>query len=221
MSVTPEALADALRTRPPIELPALPGRRNHLRAGVLVPLRWTDDRIEALTTLRPRTLRRHGGEVSFPGGRREPGDVDLLHTALRETHEELGLARLTVLGRLASMPIYTSDFRLEPFVAQVDAHEAIVPDPVEVEAVLALDLMGILRRGQVESMRATHGTQRYEMPIFRPGGHVMFGATAMSLLELLSVLAEVSGLGMPEMVPGGLTWEALREHAAHAGRASA
>ena len=102
-----------------------------MRAGVLVPLRWRGG-LSCTLTLRPGKLRRHGGEVSFPGGRREPEDVSLEATALREAREEIGLTSARVLGRLSSMPVYTSDFRLEPFVAEVPSDAVWTPDPVEV-----------------------------------------------------------------------------------------
>lgn len=218
MPVSPEALAQALTARPHVEHPALPGRRNHLRAGVLVPLRWTDGHLEALATLRPRTLRRHAGEVSFPGGRPEPTDPDIAATALRETREELGLSSVRILGRLSSMPVYTSDFRLEPFVGEVAAAEPMRPDPGEVEEVLPIDLGEILAGGVLEGIAALHEGEWLLLPIFRPGGHVMYGATALVLWELLGVLAEAAGTPAPEVHPGELTWERLFAERADAGR---
>ena len=120
------SLAALLAAHPRIDVPALPGRRNHLHAGVLVPLRFVDGDLEVVLTERVATLRHHGGEVSFPGGKPDPEDRDLEHTALREAEEEIGLRGARVLGRLSSIPLYTSDFRLEPFVALVPADAVFV-----------------------------------------------------------------------------------------------
>lgn len=217
MPVDPDALADALAARPWTEHAALPGRTNHRRAGVLVPLRWEDARLDALATLRPRTLRRHGGEVSFPGGQPEASDADLLSTALREAREEVGIVGPRVLGRLSSMPVFTSDFRLEPFVAAIGP-ERLAPDPVEVEEIVAVDLAAALAGGVIEGIEGLHEGRTIVLPVFRPGGHVMFGATALVLGELLGVLADVAGVRAPEVVPGDLTWEALLADRARAGQ---
>lgn len=215
---TPDEVAAALAARPVSEYGALPGRTNHLRAGVLVPLRWFGDRLDTVVTLRPAGMVRHGAEVSFAGGRPEPEDTSLEATALREAREELGLVDARVLGRLSSMPVYTSDFRLEPFVAQIAADATMRPDPGEVEAVLPLDLTEILRGGHIEAVDIFQDAQRFQMPIFRPGGHIMFGATAITLLELITVLAELSGLPAPELTPSPLDFHDILARKAHAGR---
>lgn len=210
-------VATALAQRGWLEHPRLPGRTNHRRAGVCVPLRF-GARLEALATLRPPSLRRHADEVSFPGGKPEPDDQGLEHTARRETAEELGLHRLQILGRLSSMPVYTSEFRLEPFVAAIDPDEPIVPDPGEVAEVLTVDLDAVLSSGVIEGVTIDREGARFVMPVFRPGGHVMFGATALSLAELLEVLADVAGIAAPEVEPGDLDWRDLLTRKAAAGR---
>ena len=122
--------------------PNLPGRRNHLRAGVLVPVCFEDEPTVYLTE-RPRTMPRHAGEVSFPGGLPAEVDADLEATARREAEEEIGVRHVRLLGRLASTPLYTSDYRLEPFVASVDRRE-IAPDPREVARLIELSLFDLV-----------------------------------------------------------------------------
>ena len=116
MTPTPDQVAAALAEHVRKDMAALPGRHNTLRAGILVPLVWRGE-LECVLTERCAKLRHHGGEVSFPGGRPEPDDVDLAATAVRETHEEIGVADVRLLGELSSVPLYTSEFRLVPFVA--------------------------------------------------------------------------------------------------------
>jgi 8-oxo-dGTP pyrophosphatase MutT (NUDIX family) len=217
---SPDRLRQALAAHTWVEHGPLPGRTNHRRAGVLVPLHWTPGGLNCVVTLRAAHLNRHRGEVSFPGGRPEPDDLDLTATALREAREELGLHEARVLGRLSSTPVYTSEFRLEPFVAEIQPHEAgWQPDPGEVAEVLELDLGAILEAGTYETVAIPTGhVKMYEMPVYRPGGWVMFGATSLVLTELLGVLAAAVGRPAPVGVRGGLQFEELLAHGAAAGR---
>lgn len=203
MSFGPEALRAALAAHRPTDYPALPGRTNHLRAGVLVPLVWRPEPV-AILTLRPAHLR-HGGEVSFPGGKPEPQDLDLVDTALREAREELGLTGAAVLGRLSSIPLFTSDFRLEPWVA-VAPEQALAPSPDEVEEVLFVALRDELARPAIDAVPYTLEGREALSPVFYPGGHVLYGATAHAFLELLEVAAPLFGLPVPPLVPGRLGW---------------
>ena len=203
MPVSPEALARQLAGHPLQEWPALPGRTNHRRAGVLVALTWPAP-LEpvALLTLRPDRMRRHAGEISFPGGGPEPEDLDLTATALRESREELGITEARILGRLSSTPLFTSDFRLEPFVGEVPADHPLVPDPVEVAQVLHLPLAPLLAGRSIDAIPWESGDQRGLSPIFELGGHVMYGATAHVFHELLAVAALAAGLPLPPLRPG-------------------
>lgn len=206
----PEALRAALAAHRPLEHPPLPGRTNHLRAGVLVPLVWRPEPVTILT-LRPPHLR-HGGEVSFPGGKPEPQDLDLADTALREAREELGIAGAQLLGRLSSIPLFTSDYRLEPWVAAVpDA--PLSPSPGEVAEVLELPLRELLERPSLEAVPYTLDGREHLSPVFFPGGHVLYGATAHAFFELLEVVAPLFGLAVPPLVPGRLGWGDLMPRA--------
>lgn len=199
----PEALRSALAAFALTEHPPLPGRTNHLRAGVLVPVVWRPEPLTILT-LRPPHLR-HGGEVSFPGGKPEPQDLDLADTALREAREELGITGAQVLGRLSSIPLFTSDYRLEPWVAAVP-DGPLRPSPGEVAEVLEQPLRELLERPALDAVPYTLDGQEHLSPVFYPGGHVLYGATAHALLELLVVVAPLFGLPLPPLVPGRLGW---------------
>lgn len=198
------AVRAALAAHRPIEVPALPGRRNDRPAGILVPLAWDPDPV-VLLTLRGAHLRRHAGEVSFPGGRPDPQDRSLEATALREAREELGIEGAEVLGRLSSMPLYTSEFRLVPFVAAVPAVEPR-PDPAEVAAVLRLRVAEVLALPRLEAIPYTLEGREHLSPVFYVGRHAVYGGTAHTLLELLEVLAPLFGAGVPPLVPSGLQW---------------
>jgi 8-oxo-dGTP pyrophosphatase MutT (NUDIX family) len=191
-------------------MPALPGRSNHIRAGVLVPLRFTPEPC-CLLTLRPQRLRQHGGEVCFPGGRPEADDADLVATALREANEEIGLSDLRVLGRLSSIPVYTSEHRLEPVVAEV-LDPILHPNPEEVERVLEIPLRAIFRRTHIQALAWTWGNRQWLSPVFEVDGLRVFGATAYTFLELLHVIAPLIGRPVPALRTGGLQWADLISH---------
>lgn len=213
---TAPELAAYLSRRPVLEHPALPGRRNHLRAGVLVPLVWGDHGLSCVLTLRTRSLRLHGGEVSFPGGRPEPEDRGLEGTAVRETREEIGVTPRRLLGRLASMPLYTSDFRLEPFVGELTSVPAHPASPAEVARILTVDLGALLAEPVLEAVGGD--TRGWDLPVFRADGWVVYGATALTLYEMLAVVAEVAGRPVPPLRPGTLTMADLFARGASAGR---
>jgi 8-oxo-dGTP pyrophosphatase MutT (NUDIX family) len=205
MTPTPTDLGAALGRHVAHEIPALPGRTNHLRAGVLVPLVWRAGRVEAMLTLRSTKLGRHAGEVAWPGGKPEPQDADLLATALREADEEVGARAVSVLGRLSSVPLYTSDFRLEPFVAQVAP--AMVADGGEVVQLLPVDLGALLRAPHIDGIPWEWEDTRHLSPAWELApGTVLFGGTAHVLLELLTVVAPAFGVPLPPLVPGRFSW---------------
>lgn len=187
-------------------MPALPGRTNHLKSGVLLPIAWPrPGEPHVIATVRAAHLRQHAGEVCFPGGRPDPGDADLEATALREAREELGISEAEVLGALSSVPLYTSDYRMFPFVARVpDAPLVINAD--EVAEVLELSLASVLAQATIEAIPWRHEGQSGLSPIFRAGEHVMFGATAYAMYELLVVSAPLFGRGVPPLAAGDLGW---------------
>ena len=186
------------------DAPPLPNRRNNLLAGVLVPLCWEDEEWVTWLTLRPQTLSLHGGEVCFPGGRREEGDADLWDTACREAAEELGLRVKESLGRLSSIPLYTSDYRLVPYVAEVEP--GLSPQRGEVERVLRVPIRRWLSASHIDALLFDWDGKDVYSPIFAMDGHLTFGGTAHVLLELFRVLAPAFGLEVPPFRTGKYAW---------------
>jgi len=203
-TLTADALAAALHRHRWSEIGALPGRTNHLRAGILVPL-LLDPTPTAILTERPATMRDHPGEISFPGGKHEPTDASWEATALREAHEELGIEAARVLGRLSSFPLYTSDFRLEPFVAALP-HDRFEPDAHEVVRVVRIELDPLLRRTHLDGIEFREPGHEHVSPIFQAGDRFVFGGTAAVLHELLHVLAPLMGVPVPPLRAGRYGW---------------
>jgi 8-oxo-dGTP pyrophosphatase MutT (NUDIX family) len=160
-------------------------------AAVLAPLFERDGELHAVFTRRPTHLRLHAGQISFPGGRREPGDADLTQTALREAHEEIGLdpATVVLLGALAPTPTVVSDIAIYPLVGLIPAPQApwrLAAD--EVDAVIEAPLQRLAATHRLEVIERRDGT-RVTTDAYTAGEDTIWGATARILTDLLVRLA--------------------------------
>jgi 8-oxo-dGTP pyrophosphatase MutT (NUDIX family) len=159
-------------------------------AAVLVPLfSWPDDP-GLVFTERRSDLRRHAGEISFPGGRQDHADEDLRRTALREAHEEVGLEpdRVQLVGALPPIGTYVTSYKVHPFVGLIATGEELVPNPAEVEAVLRFSLSEL--RAAYAMRRLVRRGVPIRTPTFELDRHMIWGATARILQELLARLPD-------------------------------
>jgi 8-oxo-dGTP pyrophosphatase MutT (NUDIX family) len=158
-------------------------------ASVLAPLFWRGGEPWALLTMRPLTLRTHPGQISFPGGGRDRSDVTPLHTALRETHEELGIAPddVDVLGVLGSMPTITA-YYVTPFVGVVPSGLALTPN-AEVAEVIEAPLWRLRRE-----KRVFYHAER-DVFVWDDARHAVWGATWRMLDQLVTHVEAVSAQG--------------------------
>ena len=165
---------------------ATPGE-SHRRAGVLVPLFVRDAMLWIVFTRRTETVEHHRGQISFPGGAEEPGDEDLSQTALRETEEELGVraADVVVLGRLSPM-VTVTDFYVEPYVAALPQPYVFTPAETEIAEVVEAPV-GALRDPAIKETKFLPGRDEPVL-FYHYGNHVIWGATARMLDELLEAL---------------------------------
>lgn len=157
-------------------------------AAVLLPLHGWPEKPGLIFTERRADMRRHAGEISFPGGRRDEGDADFAATALREAEEEIGLDPATVelCGALPPAATFVTGYRIHPYVGLVaDPSELnLEPNPAEVETVLAFSLAG-LRNGYAMRRLIRRGVPIHT-PTYEVDGHLIWGATARILGDLLS-----------------------------------
>ena len=156
-------------------------------AAVLLPLYGWPEEPGLVLTERRADLRRHAGEISFPGGRRDEADADLAATALREAHEEIGLdPGLVDLGEeLPTTGTFVTGYRIHPFVGRIPHPRELdlEPNPAEVETVLTLSL---------DLLRDNYGMRRlirrgipFHTPTYEVEGHLIWGATARIIGDLL------------------------------------
>lgn len=161
-----------------------------VEAAVLLPLYgWPEDP-GLVFTERRADLRRHAGEISFPGGRRDEEDADLRATALREAREEIGLDPASVeLGEsLPPTKTFVTNYVVHPFVGRIPhpGELSLEPNPAEVETVLTFSL-DLLRESYAMRRLVRRGVPIHT-PTYEVDGHLIWGATARILSDLLERL---------------------------------
>ena len=164
-------------------------------AAVLVPIiEQEDGGLECMFIVRPQTLKHHAGQVAFPGGVIDPEDVDARHAALRETEEELGIARALpeVLGELPPLPTY-SGFVVTPVVALLPRDVVLTPSPRETDGVFTVGMGELSDPAMRRTMRSrwAPGHPEYRMNFWPYAPRPIWGATAHILSELLKRLEAV------------------------------
>jgi 8-oxo-dGTP pyrophosphatase MutT (NUDIX family) len=154
-------------------------------AAVLVPIFGYPGSPGIVFTERRHDLRRHAGEISFPGGRRDRPDEPLLTTALREAEEEIGLSpgEVEVVGALPPIGTFVTSYKVHPFVGLIGDAREFEPNPTEVETVLAFQI-DRLREGFAMRRLVRRGVP-IRTPTYVVHEHLIWGATARILGELL------------------------------------
>jgi 8-oxo-dGTP pyrophosphatase MutT (NUDIX family) len=156
------------------------------RAGVLVPLIVGDAGSDLLFTRRTDHVETHKGQISFPGGMTDKGDSDIVHTSLREAHEELGIAAelVEIRGILDDLAV-PSGFIITPVVGTLRSIPPLVPNPREVAEAFTVPLGFFCNPANGRSeLRDFQGGKR-EVWFYQHGEHNIWGATAMIVRSLM------------------------------------
>jgi 8-oxo-dGTP pyrophosphatase MutT (NUDIX family) len=158
-------------------------------AAVLVPLHG--DPLTAVFTERRADLRRHAGEISFPGGRQDEPDEDLRDTALREAEEEIGLpaSAVELVGALPPVGTFVTGYRIHPFVGRIEPGHAWKPQETEVAQVLEFSLRDLAAGHEMQ--RLLRKGVPIKTPTYTVDGHLVWGATARIVQSLLERLAPI------------------------------
>src|SRR2546422_9077119 len=177
----------------PPNRPVTSGPRALRDAAVIVPL-YRDAAGEVRIGILRRTERGiHGGQLAFPGGKRDPGDASMLDTALREAHEEIGLGRdgIEILAHLPAFETRTTGFRVHPFLARIRRPDQWVPARDEVQEVIEVPVPDLLRPD-------AHGEGVWQMPswpearrisFYHVGRHRLWGVSYRILHPILPRIA--------------------------------
>ena len=192
MTATLETARRKLRNYRPVEIPFESGM---IAAAVAVVLHDGDEGLEALFIHRAvRAGDTWSGQIAFPGGRRDPGDADLLATAIRETMEEVGVdlssaERLGVLDDLYPRTPVLPPVVVRPFVFALTARPTIVVSP-EVQSAFWISFRALQSPGVSGTFTVDHpGIPRRAMPAYTLGKHTIWGMSERILTPLISLLS--------------------------------
>ncbi len=159
------------------------------RAAVLVPLFEKAGTPHVLLTRRTEEMRSHRGQISFPGGRSDPEDPSLLHTALRETQEEIGLEPrdVRILGELDDL-LTVTDYIVSPYVGFFPYPYPFRVSEREIAEMIEAPLEAFLKPEKLRvSARMEYAGKPYRTYFFHVGPHIVWGATAKILIQLLEL----------------------------------
>jgi 8-oxo-dGTP pyrophosphatase MutT (NUDIX family) len=173
------------------------------RAAVLAPLYVDGGELHCVFTKRRDDLRRHPGEISFPGGRYDEGERDLVATALREAHEEIGLPpdAVEIVGALEPTPTIATGYAVYPFVGLIEPGRHWTPSASEVAEVLELPLRALL--DGYERRRLVRRGLPILTDTYVVDEQLIWGATARILSDLFDRISgrDWSGLSRPDPAP--------------------
>ena len=159
-------------------------------AGVMLLLYPKDDDYVVLLNKRSDTVDHHRSEVSFPGGRRDETDPSLLHTALRETHEELGVLPddVDVLGKLDEVATVTK-YAMSAYVGAIPEGYGFTPSHAEVAEIIELPVAPLLDGEYDRNETRLIDERPVRWPSYAYDGHVVWGATARVLSRFVDLMA--------------------------------
>lgn len=176
------------------ELKWIAGNKKTKNSGVLILLYPYNQSIFSILIQRPKYKGTHGGQMSLPGGKKEPEDADIIQTALREAQEEIGVNRndIKILGPLSRLYIPPSNFIIYPSVGYVAKRPVFMPSAKEVDEIVEYDIMSLL---DPEIKKITRikiiNVFSFNAPYFEIHKKIVWGATAMVLSEFREILSEI------------------------------
>ncbi|KGO87716.1 NUDIX hydrolase [Flavobacterium suncheonense] len=168
--------------------------KNPKKAAVMMLLYPRNNQVHLALIVRNSYPGIHASQIAFPGGKVEPTDINLEHTALRETHEEIGVKPeiVNVIKPFSELYIPPSNFLVSPFLGIVYEEIAFVPSPYEVKRVLELPLKDLLDdRIITQVVMSTSYAKNISVPVFNVDKYVVWGATAMMMSELKETIRKV------------------------------
>lgn len=183
-----------LKMLPPGRLLELPiNHSKYYESAVLVLLFPVGKDIRLCLIRRPASMKNHAGQIALPGGKREKDDKDLIHTALREAQEEIGVdpGDIRILGLLSSVYVQISDFLITPVIGWLDKEPEIKVDHSEVDEIIYISFGDIAGKVNLREREMDTITGRIKVPGYEIDGCFIWGATAMILAELDDIFSAV------------------------------
>lgn len=162
------------------------------QSSVLVLLFPENGKLFTCLTKRPSTMKNHPGQISFPGGKVEQEDESAERTALREAQEEVGIrpSQIEILGKLSDFYLEVSRFTIQPFLAWCDSQPFFEANNNEVDELILFPISDFVVDEQIRETQLQTVTGMLRIKYFPYEGHVVWGATAMILAELIEILKQ-------------------------------
>jgi 8-oxo-dGTP pyrophosphatase MutT (NUDIX family) len=184
-----------LLARPRQPIPLSNTGEHAIPAAILILLHNdvnNDNSIRFFLTERTHEVQYHKGQVAFPGGTWEEGEK-LSETALRETHEEIGIKpeKVRIIGRLTPLFVSVTGFMIHPFIAALRSRSEPEPQPDEVKKVFSVHLEELLDPDSLKEEVRIIRDYTVDVPYFDLNGHKVWGATAMILAEFKACLEDI------------------------------
>jgi 8-oxo-dGTP pyrophosphatase MutT (NUDIX family) len=163
-------------------------------SAVLIPMYQKQGHYYIVLIRRTENVKDHKGQVSFPGGARDINDRTLLHTAVRESREEIGLRMkdIEVIGELDDEITTTSNYIVTPFVAIISWPYRFKKNKDEVAEIIQVPIEALLEKGRLKKSSETLNDQPIESYTYNYRGKVIWGATARILKKLLDIISEIN-----------------------------
>ena len=204
MNSLSQTLVEYIARYPYQDHPAFQKHKPEEWTAVLIPILRQNDWFVFLTE-RSHCLRNHAGEICFPGGRRENSE-SLEQTAVRETKEELGLTVTQVVGRISSVPLFTSHFRLVPYIGFIEEEPRQV-NPQEVASVLPISISTLCHLPYIQGVPFLYQEKEILSPVFSlkdimpnpPTTQPIYGGTAIVLYELITIFCSLLDIPVPKL----------------------
>jgi 8-oxo-dGTP pyrophosphatase MutT (NUDIX family) len=166
---------------------------NYRKSAVMMILFNDENHIKSILIQRSSYDGAHSGQISFPGGKFEPSDINLINTAIRETYEEINLKiePSDIIGSLTPITIPISEFLVYPFVCYLKQKPKFIADNHEVLEVIEYDISSLLKKDAILEREVIVRNQALKVPAFEINNKIVWGATAMMLNEFREITLEI------------------------------
>lgn len=167
----------------------LPKSVQPISSAVLLLFFYWEGELSLCFTVRKKSLRKHAGQISFPGGRSEINET-LQETALRETHEEIGIEteKISILGTLTPLYISVSNYMVHPIIGFIHEKPVFKSNDDEVEEILIIPFSKIVENKTLQTKNIQTSIGNLDVPCFYINNQIIWGATSMILSELVMLL---------------------------------